>query len=117
MILMGDVPGFDTNPALTYRTALIPARRDLARWNGKDINEQHLAPLANASSVEISEALLSQIQSRIPDTQLIDLKSRFCTGQNLCSYMEGDKLLFSDNNHVAPAGAQYALQSFHLPRL
>jgi hypothetical protein len=114
---MGDVPGIDTNPALTYRTALIPARRDLARWNGKDINEQHLAPLANASSVEISEALLSQIQSRIPDTQLIDLKSRFCTGQNLCSYMEGDKLLFSDNNHVAPAGAQYALQSFHLPRL
>jgi len=49
--------------------------------------------------------------------EVVDLKSTLCNNQNLCAYMDGNQLLYSDEQHLTADGARYALRNFRLPRL
>jgi hypothetical protein len=65
----------------------------------------------------MSTDMLNQIHQMISGIELIDLKSMLCNSQNLCAYMDGNQLLYSDEQHLTADGARYALRNFRLPRL
>jgi peptidoglycan/LPS O-acetylase OafA/YrhL len=115
VIVVDDVPNFNFDPLLRFRSAQIPARHLMAVWLGAGIGDQGLAPPAFLPAASMSTKLLSQTQEKLSGVELIDLKSKFCNSQNLCAYIDGDRLLYSDSHHVTPDGARYALQRFRLP--
>jgi hypothetical protein len=117
VIVVDDVPSFDFDPSWRFRTAHIPARLAMAVWLGADTDNPGLAPSAFVSAANMSTDLLNQTVGRISGVELIDLKPMLCNSQNLCAYMNGDWLLYSDGQHLTPEGARYALRNFGLPSL
>lgn len=117
VILLDDVPNFDFNPLMRYRTALIPARHAIAVWMGAESDYGGLAPAAFTSAADTSTEVFNEILKSIPGVELIELKSVFCDSHNLCAYMSGNRLLYSDEHHVTEDGAEYALRNFHFPKL
>jgi hypothetical protein len=117
VIVFGDVPIFDFDPAWRFRTAHIRARLAMAIWLGADTDNPGLAPAAEVSAAITSTDVLSQTLKGIPGVELIDLGSMFCDSKNLCAYKDGDRMLYSDEQHLTPEGARYALRNFRFPNL
>ena len=117
VIVIDDVPNFDFDPLWRFRTAHIPVRLAMASCLGADTDNPGLAPAAFASAANVSTSLLNQTTERVTGVELIDLKSMLCDSQNLCAYVNGGRLLYSDGHHVTAEGARYALRNFRLPSL
>jgi peptidoglycan/LPS O-acetylase OafA/YrhL len=117
VILLNDVPNFDFDPLLRYRTARIPARHAIAMWMPAANDDNGLAPAAFISAANTTTQLFNKTLEGLPGVEVIELKSGLCNNRNLCLYMDGDRLLYADEHHVTEEGAQYALRQFHLPSL
>ncbi len=121
VVVMKDVPLFDSDPLMQIRTARIPARRMLAQWmQSTDANDTGFAPLGFTASVNIANTQLETVVSRFDgkNVKIIDLSPEFCQksgGQ--CAYRLGDRLLYCDVQHLTPDGAQYALRDYRIPAL
>jgi peptidoglycan/LPS O-acetylase OafA/YrhL len=121
VFVFDDIPAFDFEPAWRLDSTAIPARRALAALlhvsnvadtgaaAPQDADSRHTASAAAAS------ALLQQALAAQPTITLVNLHSSLCNSQAQCLYRNGDQLLYSDNNHLSPAGARYALRDFRLP--
>jgi hypothetical protein len=109
-----DVPIFESNPMFTIRTAQIPARRMLATWMGSPPgNDSGFAQPSLAASVTIANTQLKMVVNSFQGVQLLDLYSQFCRDDNECVYRLGNRLLYGDEQHLSPDGANYALRNFH----
>jgi hypothetical protein len=115
VIVIDDVPNFEFDPLCKVRTAAIPARRTMAALLGLDTDSHGVAPRGFVSASNQSTNLLRQIREANRGVELIDLESSLCNSQNLCAYMDGGRLLYSDADHLTADGARYALRSFLLP--
>jgi peptidoglycan/LPS O-acetylase OafA/YrhL len=116
VIVLEDVPMFDADPLWRVRTAQIPVRRDLARWLGlEEGNDPGFASPRVSSTTSETSALLREAIAKVPNVELVDLKSAFCGTPGDCLYRDGDRLLYSDTQHLSAVGAQYALRDFQLP--
>jgi hypothetical protein len=117
VILIDDVPNFSFDPTLTFRTSRMPVRHLIAAWLGGGSDNLGLAPDGHLTEDEMSTDMLNQIHNLNSGLEVVDLKSTLCNNQNLCAYMDGNQLLYSDDQHLTPDGARFALRNFRLPRL
>lgn len=115
VIVFDDVPFFDFDPWSRFQTAHIPARLAVAIWLGADTDNPGLAPASSVSAANMSADVLSQTLEGISGVELVDLKSKFCNNKNLCAYMDGDRMLYLDEQHLTAEGARYALRNFRFP--
>ena len=116
VIVLTDVPNFDTDPMLKIRIARIPARRALAHWMGDpNTSDTGATPATMLAAVAIADAQLKTALAEFSNIPRIDLIPEFCTSNNACAYRIGDRILYADAQHLSPYGAQYALRDFHLP--
>lgn len=114
VVVVKDVPIFESNPMFTIRTAQIPARRMLATWMGSPLgNDSGFAQPSLAASVTIANTQLKMVVNSFQGVQLLDLYSQFCRDDNECVYRLGNRLLYGDEQHLSPDGANYALRNFH----
>jgi peptidoglycan/LPS O-acetylase OafA/YrhL len=116
VILIDDVPNFNFDPVLVFRTSRMPLRHRLAAWLGFEKEPFGFAPDGHFTEDNISSSILTQVRQIGSDIEVVDPKSTLCNG-NLCAYIIGNQLLYSDDQHLTAAGARYALSNFHLPRL
>ena len=116
VIVFDDVPAFDFEPQWRIYTARIPARRAIASWlRVANASDPGFAPPADSAVASAATALLQQALAGAPDATLVDLRPSLCEDPSRCMYRDRDTPLYLDNNHLSPAGAGYALRSFHLP--
>jgi peptidoglycan/LPS O-acetylase OafA/YrhL len=57
------------------------------------------------SSSEIDKNLVLQRIAKENDVVFFDIRELFCSVEDLCSMIDGDKLLFRDNNHLGVYGS------------
>jgi peptidoglycan/LPS O-acetylase OafA/YrhL len=115
VIVFDDVPNFDFDPLSRFRTANIPARHMMAVSFRLDTGDRGVSTPGFVSASSISSDLLDQIHKRISGVELINLKSMLCNSQNLCVYMDDNRLLYRDGVHLTATGARYALRNFRFP--
>jgi peptidoglycan/LPS O-acetylase OafA/YrhL len=118
VIVMEDVPTFSFDPVLKVRTIQIYARHELALWMGAEgISDPGFAPINKADSIAVANAQLKMALEGVQGVDLIDLRPGLCRINNECAYRDGDRILYSDPDHLTADGAQYALRNFRLPSL
>ncbi len=123
VIVLEDVPNFDSDPLARVRAAHIPARNALAKWlqveNAADSAIDPGFALNNADA-SVDPLAIEAVNKAVPaqdSTELIDLKPSFCLDPSHCAYRDGDRLLYFDSGHLTAYGAHFALRNFHLPAL
>ena len=116
VILMDDVPNFSFDPTLTFRTSHMPVRHAIAVWLGFGSGPLGVATDGHFAEDEMSTGMLNQVRQSNSNVEVFEPKSMLCNSQNQCAYIIGNQLLYSDEQHLTPFGAQYVLQSFRLPR-
>jgi peptidoglycan/LPS O-acetylase OafA/YrhL len=115
VIVLRDTPAFGFDPLMRIRTARIPARHMLAHWFGaRGADDPGSARPAGDASIPIANSVLEEAVSQFPGVPLIDLAPALCPAPTLCSYRDGDTLLYVDSTHLSPAGATRALAAFPL---
>jgi len=117
VIVLDDVPQYNFDPLLRYRSARIPLRHALAVWMKNGDDDDGLAAPAFVSAANTTSELLNLTVGKLPGVQILALKSSFCNQRNLCVYMESGQLLYADDNHLTLEGTKIALQTFRLPGL
>ena len=116
VVVFDDIPVFDFEPMWRLDSSTIPARRALAALlHVTGSADPGAAPPSDAQSATAATALLRQALAPLPAATLVDLRAPFSSTQSQCFYRIGNELLYSDNNHLSPAGAKYALRNFQLP--
>ena len=110
VVVFEDVPNFDIDPLWKVRTARIPPRHKLALWLGvKGTEDTGFAPPGDRRLTSETNLLLQQTIADLPDTPLIDLWPVLCARPDACAYRDGERLLYSDTQHLSAAGANYVL--------
>jgi len=118
VILFNEVPAFGFEPMARICAARIPARRVLAAWFGvKSADDTGTAWPQNSADAASISSLLRSVAASEQGVELVDPGAQLCDAAGECAYRIGDRLLYLDNNHLTPAGAQYALRSFRLPTI
>ena len=118
VIVMEDVPSFETDPVWKVRSQHIPVRRQLALWLGiRDAADSGFEPPASDSSIVASAALVEETVAHLKDVSLVDLRPVLCVNPGQCAYRQGETLFYGDSSHLSPDGARYALRDFRLPPL
>jgi peptidoglycan/LPS O-acetylase OafA/YrhL len=117
VIVVDDVPNFDFDPSFRFRTARIAARRSMANWLGVNTGDAGLPGPTYVSAAGLSTELLNKTLEDYPGVELFDPKLRLCNVQGLCTYQSSDRLFYSDEQHLTPDGAKFALRDFRLPSL
>jgi len=116
VFVFDDTPAFDFEPMWRLDSSAIPARRALAvMLRVKDAADTGAAAPGDAELAAAASALLEQTLANEPSVSLVRVRSLFCSSRAQCFYRIGDRLLYSDNNHLSPAGADFALSDFSLP--
>jgi peptidoglycan/LPS O-acetylase OafA/YrhL len=121
VLLLEDVPNFDSDPMARVQTAHIPARHALAGWlrvesASDNVLDPGFAP--NNADTAVDPLAIDALQKAVPaqdGAQLVDLKPSFCLDPSHCAYRDGDRLLYFDSGHLTAYGAQFALRNFRLP--
>ncbi len=114
--VLEDIPAFDFEPMWRLDSTSIPARRALVSlFNIRNATDTGLAAPGDVEMAGAASRLLEQTFAAQPSVALVNLRFSFCNAGALCPYRIGNQLLYADNNHLSPAGARYALRSFHLP--
>jgi peptidoglycan/LPS O-acetylase OafA/YrhL len=117
VIVMSDVPSFDFDPLMRFRTAHIPVRRALALWMGAETAAgPGSSPPAETASAALANNQLKIVIGGLDGVLFIDLKSELCPDDGPCAYRIGDHPLYRDHHHVSLDGANYALRDFRLPQ-
>jgi len=116
VIVLDDVPAFSFDPLMRFRTTHIPARHFLATLIAPQ-PDPGTAPPSAPSTAALATAELQTTLAAFPNVPLIDLTPQLCPTPNSCAYRDNDTLLYSDPQHLTPAGATYALRDFHLQKL
>ncbi|MGA3129439.1 MAG: acyltransferase family protein [Terracidiphilus sp.] len=118
VIVFDDIPAFDFEPTWRLDSTAIPARRVLAALlhvnNAADTGAAYPQD-ADSADAAAASALLQQALAAQPSVTLVNLRAALCTSHAQCLYRSADQLLYSDNNHLSPAGARYVLRDFRLP--
>jgi peptidoglycan/LPS O-acetylase OafA/YrhL len=118
VIVLEDVPTFSFDPVLKVRTTQIYARHELAMWMGAEgVSDSGYAPADKAASIAAANAQLELALASMHGVELIDLRPGLCRINNECAYRAGNRIFYSDPDHLTADGAQYALRNFHLPAL
>ena len=123
VIVLEDVPNFDSDPLARVRTAHIPARDVLAKWlrvaNAADNPiDPGFAP--NTADASVDPLAIDALEKAVPaqdGAELVDLKPSFCLDSSHCAYRDGERLLYFDSGHLTAYGARFALRNFRLPAL
>ena len=116
VIVFEDVPNFVFDPVLRLRTVRIPARRALAMWLGAlDASDPGFASPDLDSEATTARSAVRDAVGEFSDVTLVDLKPNLCRSAGQCTYRVGDRLLYSDSQHLTPEGAEYALRGCRFP--
>ena len=121
VIVIEDVPNFDSDPLSRVRTAHIPAREALANWlRDSSAAASAIDPGFAPDSVDAADhaPAIDALQKAVPaqdGVELVDLKPSFCLDSSHCDYRDGDRLLYADAGHLTTSGARFALRNFRLP--
>jgi peptidoglycan/LPS O-acetylase OafA/YrhL len=116
VIVIEDVPGFETDPLWRIRSSRIPARRALAAWLGaRDAVDTGFAPPDANPNIALANSLLRLSAGAVTGVEIVDLDSNLCSASTGCLYRSGDNLLYDDSSHLSTYGAIYALRGFRLP--
>jgi peptidoglycan/LPS O-acetylase OafA/YrhL len=105
-----DVPRFEPDPMANVRNSVMSSRGQLAAllspypFSLNPVDERSLITRADA----ITDSEVRQAASE-GGAQIIDLARNLCPGSS-CSFWNNGVLLYSDSQHLTPAGAEYALQ-------
>jgi len=116
VLLIGDVPNFDFDPMMRFRSARIPARRALAAWMGEPSAND--PGRATAGNLEMAAQARSQVKLALQgfgDVQLFDPTAELCDTSNQCAYREGEHPYYFDSQHLTREGARRALRGFRFP--
>jgi peptidoglycan/LPS O-acetylase OafA/YrhL len=123
VVVLEDVPNFDSDPLSRVRTAHIPVRDALAKWMrvpnaANNAIDPGFAPNnGDTSGDAITSGSLHQALPAQDGAEIVDLKPSFCHDANRCAYRDGDRLLYFDSGHLTAYGANFALRNFRLPAL
>ena len=118
VIVIEDIPGFDSSPVSRILAARIPARHNLALWLGaQDANDSGFAPPSDIPLVALVDSLLQEATAGLPGVSLVDLKPALCRTPSQCAYRIGDRLLYLDPHHLSSDGARYAVRDLRLSTL
>lgn len=116
VVVMDDVPSFDTDPASLFWTSRIPVRHAIATWLGFSFTGDKGPPSKkSAPSDARANALLHDAIRVLPGVISVDLKHTLCDSAGQCSYNKDGHLLYFDHQHLSAEGAAVALQDFKLP--
>ena len=116
VVVMEDVPQFDIDPLLNYRTSRIPIRHAFAQRLGvlNDSDEGFISPRSSLPDASATKFLQEMIVT-LPGATLVDLRHEFCDHAGRCIYRKDDVLFYRDFQHLSRAGADYALRDFNIP--
>jgi peptidoglycan/LPS O-acetylase OafA/YrhL len=117
VIVVGDVPSFDFNPALRYRMVHMPIRRTVASLLRVKVDDSGLSRPTMVKADKTAEQLLESAKNGNPGSELVDLQASLCTAHADCLYVAQGRALYWDEQHLTPAGAEYALRAFRFPGL
>jgi hypothetical protein len=118
VVVVADSPSFDFDPVSRVRNAQIPARRVLAVWLAhQQDGDTGVASPSTEEALAYSESAsaVSQTVDGFHNVALFDLYAKLCLAPGVCTYRNGDQLLYIDRDHLSPEGANYVFRGFHLP--
>ncbi len=105
-----DVPRFDIDPMSVVRNSVLTTRRHLAGLlssrvlTTEPVPDQQLIKQADT----ITDGEVRQAASE-GGARILDLRRNLCP-ESVCSFWNHGTLLYSDTQHLTPAGAEYALR-------
>jgi len=118
VIVLNDIPTFDTDPLWRMRTQSIPARHGLAGLlhipNAADPGSS--PPSADAHTA-VARTLLAAAVAQSPGAQLIDPAPALCTTSGECAYRNAQTLFYTDSNHLSTAGSLFVAEHLDLQEL
>lgn len=118
VIVVEDVPNFDFDPLLRFRTSQIPVRHALAALLGSPYaSDRGVAPNSEAPSFAVVNAQLKLVLDGFSGVSLINLEPALCHADGQCIYRNGDSVFYYDHEHLTADGARFALRAFHFPGL
>jgi hypothetical protein len=114
--LVLDNPRFLFNPSQLILNRQNGLRRVLTRGLAKftPIYTNDVAPEFDPEDTQQARAIVLRVARAHPGTRLIDPHSALC-GAGGCRFADGNQVLFLDDNHLSPVGAQVSLAGFKLP--
>ena len=118
VVVFGDTPVFDTDPVWRMRSSNIPIRRRLVTFlRGRSFQLDPGADQAfdATDSQSNMQLLLKAVSTSFPGVTFWEPRKQLCDSNQLCTYREGETILFVDTNHVSPEGAEVALRGWVLP--
>jgi len=118
VIVLEDVPEFDSDPLQAVRTDNIPVRKAIAQWaGGARPNSSFSAPPSSAASAEDTDEVLEKATKPYPGVALVNLRHLLCDSSAECRFRTDNFMIYSDPDHLTPYGSHVALAEFHLPPL
>lgn len=94
VVLISDSPSFSINPL------------DCKFATKKDVKSFCFEKRPQSSSERGKNLVLQRI-AKEQDAIFVDIRDLFCSAEDLCSMIDGDKLLFRDNNHLGIYGSGF----------
>jgi peptidoglycan/LPS O-acetylase OafA/YrhL len=98
VVLISDSPSFSINPL------------DCKFATKKNVDSLCFERLTQLPS-EIEKDLTLRKIAKAQNATYVDIRDLFCTTEDLCSMIRGDKLLFRDNNHLGIYGSRFVGRS------
>jgi hypothetical protein len=116
VVLVTDNPRFAFDPFRYIKTNSIPLRRLLAGvlLGSSQIHSDSSAPAAGRDEDNISLKVLNEVSANLRGVQVFDSKKALCDEGLDCVYRDGQSLLYVDEQHLSPAGANRALTGLNL---
>jgi peptidoglycan/LPS O-acetylase OafA/YrhL len=116
VILMQDVAMFSVYPTWHVLMEYLPVRR----WAFGLLRPGVVADTDSDEADHFQEdkraRALIQSEGVSTGSSVFDLEAALCTSPGTCRYRLGDDVLYTDSQHLSPAGASFALRRFRLER-
>ncbi len=115
--LVQDNAEFSFDPLLLMKRRIMEPRRKIADLIAPS-GTRPQGDFATASDTEANDAgrrVVGEIGKEFPGVVTIDLRSALCSAAR-CQFADGDRTLYSDQDHLTTQGARVALAGFKLPK-
>lgn len=116
IVLVEEVPNFDFQPMQRVRNTAIPLRRALASWlrlGSQD--DPGFAPLGDTTNDALATKALQDAAFRDSGIHFWNPKQNLCDAHGDCFYRTQNTMLYLDDGHVTPAGAEWAVRGLRMP--
>lgn len=114
VILIRDVPVFTFDPVLKVLLHHIPMRSLLVTGHLPSVSLMSEAPITQTylAQEQHADAILDQAANS-QHTRVVSLRGNLCS-MSSCRYLDGMRMLYSDDHHLTEAGAYLALRGINI---